>query len=187
MKVIIKQGDITRVKIGAIVNAANVGMLGGGGVDGAIHRAAGPRLKGACALYPEVQPGIRCPIGEARLTEGFNLPADYVIHTVGPMWSDSVRCRAPFYPGEFHQEGEPRDLLASCVRSSLKIAQESKIQTIAFPAISCRVFGGRVLVFTKVAHEVIHESDWAGIKGVAFVLYKPEDLEEFKLTWEALS
>jgi O-acetyl-ADP-ribose deacetylase (regulator of RNase III) len=99
------RGDITTLDVDAIVNAANTGLLGGGGVDGAIHRAAGPELLAACRAIPEVRPGVRCPTGEARLTSGFRLKARYVIHAVGPVWNG----------GEFH---EP-ELLASCYRSSL--------------------------------------------------------------------
>ncbi|MEL7168917.1 MAG: macro domain-containing protein, partial [Bacteroidota bacterium] len=80
------QGDITRLKVDAIVNAANKTLAGGGGVDGAIHRAAGPNLKEACLALPEVSPSVRCPVGEARITEGFKLPAQHVIHAVGPVW-----------------------------------------------------------------------------------------------------
>jgi len=187
MKTVIRHGDITRVAVGAIVNAANVEMLGGGGVDGAIHRAAGPQLKEFCRTLPEYEPGIRCPVGGAVWTPGYDLPAKYVIHTVGPMWFDSPSCRAPHYPGEYRQEGEPRDLLASCVRSCLLTAQGEGIETLAFPAISCGVFGGQVSVFAKVAHEVIHENEWEGIKGLAFILYQPWEYEAFRLTWEALS
>jgi O-acetyl-ADP-ribose deacetylase (regulator of RNase III) len=79
-------GNIVRLQVDAIVNAANEFMLGGGGVDGAIHRAAGPQLLEACRAVPEVRPGVRCPVGEARITDGFDLPARYVIHTVGPVW-----------------------------------------------------------------------------------------------------
>jgi O-acetyl-ADP-ribose deacetylase len=121
------QGDITTLDVDAIVNAANERMLGGGGVDGAIHRAAGPELLAACRRVPEVRPGVRCPTGEARLTAGFRLPARYVIHTVGPVWSGGSR-------------GEPA-LLAECYRNSLEIARNEQIRSIAFPAISCGVYG----------------------------------------------
>ena len=86
MKIQAELGDITRLEMDAIVNAANERMLGGGGVDGAIHRAAGPRLLDACRAIPEVRPGVRCPTGEARITPGFSLPAKWVIHTTGPVW-----------------------------------------------------------------------------------------------------
>ena len=121
------RGDITKLDVDAIVNAANTGLLGGGGVDGAIHRAAGPDLLAACRAIPEVRPGVRCPTGEARLTPGFRLKARYVIHAVGPIWNG----------GEFH---EP-ELLASCYRSSLILARAHGLRSIAFPAISCGIYG----------------------------------------------
>jgi len=119
--------DITRLRIDAIVNAANPSLLGGGGVDGAIHRAAGPRLLAACRALPEQAPGVRCPTGEARITPGFDLPADHVIHTVGPVWH-----------GGGH--GEPT-LLANCYRQALRLLRRNRLRTIAFPAISCGVYG----------------------------------------------
>lgn len=120
------RGDITRLHVDAIVNAANQRMLGGGGVDGAIHRAAGPRLLDACRAVPEVRPGVRCPTGEVRITPGFALPAKYVLHTVGPVWQGG---------------GANEDvLLASCYRTSLELAAREGITSIAFPAISCGVF-----------------------------------------------
>lgn len=121
------QGDITVLKVDAIVNAANERMLGGGGVDGAIHRAAGPGLLEACRKIPEVRPGVRCPTGEARITPGFRLPAGYVIHTVGPVWRGG-------------RAGEPA-LLAGCYANCLKLAVQHELTSIAFPAISCGVYG----------------------------------------------
>ena len=121
------QGDITKLEADAIVNAANELMLGGGGVDGAIHRAAGPRLVEACREVTEVRPSVRCPTGECRVTPGFDLPAKYVIHTVGPVWRGG-------------ENGEP-EVLRSCYRHSLEAAVEHTCRTIAFPAISCGVFG----------------------------------------------
>ena len=121
------RGDITQLDVDAIVNAANERMLGGGGVDGAIHRAAGPQLYDACLAVPEVRPGVRCPTGESRITPGFNLPARYVIHTVGPVWRGGTH-------------GEPA-LLASCYRTALDLARQHRLGSIAFPAISCGVYG----------------------------------------------
>ena len=123
----IVRGDITTLDVDAIVNAANERMLGGGGVDGAIHRAAGRELYDACFAVAEVRPGVRCPTGQSRITPGFNLAARYVIHTVGPIWR-----------GGGH--GEP-GLLASCYRSSLELARQHRARSIAFPAISCGVYG----------------------------------------------
>jgi len=123
----IRQVDITSLPVDAIVNAANERMLGGGGVDGAIHRAAGRGLVEECRRVPELRPGVRCPTGEARLTGGHNLSARYVIHTVGPIWRGGDRNES--------------DLLASCYRSSLELAVGNGIGTLAFPAISCGVYG----------------------------------------------
>jgi len=126
-RVEIVRGDITKLEVDAIVNAANERMLGGGGVDGAIHRAAGPQLLAACRQVPEVRPGVRCPTGESRITPGFDLPARYVIHTVGPVW----------HGGDSGEAG----LLASCYRSALELAREHDVRSIAFPAISCGIYG----------------------------------------------
>jgi O-acetyl-ADP-ribose deacetylase (regulator of RNase III) len=130
-------GDITTLPVDAIVNAANERLLGGGGVDGAIHRAAGPKLLVACRSIPEVRPGVRCPTGEARITAAFRLPHRFVIHTVGPVWRG----------GGF---GEDR-LLAACYRNVLALAGEHGVRTIAFPAISCGIFGYPLELATAVA------------------------------------
>ncbi len=125
-RVRVELADITTLDVDAIVNAANEWMLGGGGVDGAIHRAAGPELLEACRLVPEVRPGVRCPTGEARITPGFRLRARFVIHTVGPVWHGGGRGEA--------------ELLASCYRSALALCEPHAIRSVAFPAISCGVF-----------------------------------------------
>ncbi|HJU07573.1 MAG TPA: O-acetyl-ADP-ribose deacetylase [Rhodanobacteraceae bacterium] len=139
----IQQADITTLRLDAIVNAANESLMGGGGVDGAIHRAAGPQLLAACRKIPEVRPGLRCPTGEARITEGFDLPARFVIHTVGPVWHGG-------------DAGEPA-LLAACHRNSLALAREHGIDGIAFPAISCGVYGYPRDAAAAVALSVLSE------------------------------
>jgi O-acetyl-ADP-ribose deacetylase (regulator of RNase III) len=120
------EADITTLQVDAIVNAANETLLGGGGVDGAIHRGAGPQLLAACRALPQTRPGVRCPTGEARITPGFRLPARFVIHTVGPVWRGGGSGEA--------------NLLASCYRESLQLAHANGIARIAFPAISCGVY-----------------------------------------------
>jgi len=129
-KLEVRQGDITRLDVDAIVNAANTRLLGGGGVDGAIHRAAGPQLLEECRTIGG------CPTGEARITRGYNLPARHVIHTVGPVYS-----------------GKPQDsqLLSNCYLNSLTLAVANSLATIAFPAISCGVYGYPIEDACKIA------------------------------------
>ena len=124
MAITLLEGDITAAKVDVIVNAANSSLLGGGGVDGAIHRAAGPGLLAECKTIPVIN-GQRCPTGEARITGGGNLPAKYVIHTVGPI---------------YHQVDSPAHLLRECFVNSLQLAEQHQCKSIAFPAISCGVY-----------------------------------------------
>ena len=127
MTIEVIQADITILAGDAIVNAANEALAGGGGVDGAIHRAAGPGLAQECRSLPEIRPNVRCPTGEARITRGHRLHARHVIHTVGPVWQGGGSGEA--------------GLLASCYRESLRLAEANSVDSIAFPAISCGVFG----------------------------------------------
>ncbi|KAI4372889.1 hypothetical protein MLD38_011071 [Melastoma candidum] len=159
---VVQKGDITKWSIDgasdAIVNPANERMLGGGGADGAIHRAAGPMLLEACYKAPEVRPGVRCPTGDAKITPGFELPASHVIHTVGPI---------------YYSDANPQESLRNSYRNSLTLAKENDIKYIAFPAISCGVYGYPYDEAAGVAISTVKEfSD--GLKEVHFVLFSED-------------
>ncbi len=160
-KIEIRQGDITKLAVDAIVNAANSSLLGGGGVDGAIHRAAGPALVKECRTLGG------CPTGEARITKGYNLAARYVIHTVGPIYS-----------------GKPRDktLLTGCYQNSLKLAAENNVHSIAFPAISCGVYGYPIEEACKIAINTAcgFLKNNPTIEKVIFMLFSPGDLKIYE-------
>lgn len=151
------QGDITRAETDAIVNAANSRMLGGGGVDGAIHRAAGPALLAACEQVA-AENGIRCPAGQARITGAGNLKAKYVIHTVGP---------------RYHIDPYPEQLLASAYANSLDLALAHGCRSIAFPAISCGVFGYPHEDAARIAIEVCRRPEYRQVMK-QFYLFSPD-------------
>ena len=165
----IVQGDITRQAVDAIVNAANTTLLGGGGVDGAIHRAAGPELLEECRKLGG------CPTGEARLTRGYRLPARYVIHTPGPVWSGG-RC------------GEP-DLLAACYRHALELAAQHGLRTVAFPSISAGVYGYPVRQAAQIALSIVADflQDHAEIEKVLHVCFSSGDYEVYSSVRAELS
>ena len=152
---VLQRGDLTASDSDAIVNAANPRMLGGGGVDGAIHRAAGPELLEACRDVAQVRSGVRCPPGEARITPGFALSALHVIHTVGPVYRSA-------------RESEP--ILTAAYRNSLALAREKGLRTIAFPAISCGVYGYPLEESASIALQTCRRH-CRGFTEIRFVLF----------------
>jgi len=166
----LSKGDITRCAVDAIVNAANESLLGGGGVDGAIHRAAGPELLAACRLLNG------CPTGEAKLTPGFRLKAAHVIHTVGPVWRGGTHAEA--------------DLLASCYRKSLELADANGIRTLAFPAISTGTYGYPLDQATSIAvgtiRQYLENQPQTIITEITFVCFDDATLRAYEQALEEL-
>ena len=167
-KIKLIKGDITKVKIEAIVNAANKTLLGGGGVDEAIHKAAGPRLLEECRKLGG------CETGEAKITKGYNLPAKYIIHTVGPVWKG----------GNSREE----ERLASCYRNSLKLAVEHNIESIAFPSISTGAYRFPIKKAVSIALEEVRNflQECNQLEEVIFVLFSDEDFKTYKKVYKKI-
>ena len=161
-KLIAMLADITKIDVDAIVNAANRSLLGGGGVDGAIHQAAGPQLVEACRRLGG------CETGEAKITPGFNLPAHYVIHTVGPVW----------HGGQYGEAG----LLSNCYRNSLYLAEENGLKSIAFPSISTGVYGYPIDMAARIAVETVRsiDPDLKSVEEVIFCCFSRRALDVYQ-------
>jgi O-acetyl-ADP-ribose deacetylase (regulator of RNase III) len=154
------RADITTLAVDAIVNAANASLLGGGGVDGAIHRAAGPQLLAECR-------NLRgCHTGEAKITQGYDLPAKFVIHTVGPVWQGGVAGEAA--------------LLAGCYRNSLALADERGLAAIAFPSISTGVYGYPKDEAARIAVDTVRRFEAASLREVVFCCFSEDDRERYE-------
>jgi len=167
-KIEIVLADITRLEVDAIVNAANQTLLGGGGVDGAIHRAAGPQLVAECATL------MGCPTGEAKITKGYRLPAKHVIHTVGPVWRGGAK-------------GEP-EKLRGCYHNSFRLAHENGLSTIAFPAISAGVYGYPMEKACRIALEETRDALtlYPGLTKVFLVVFSPQALAVYRQQFEEI-
>ncbi|MFE3101526.1 O-acetyl-ADP-ribose deacetylase [Nocardia tengchongensis] len=166
VELVLVRGDITEQAVDAVVNAANSSLLGGGGVDGAIHRKGGPAILAACRELRASQYGKGLATGQAVATTGGNLPARWVIHTVGPVWS---------------AQDDRSELLASCYRESLRVADELGARTVAFPAISTGIFGWPMDDGARIAIETVRAADTA-VREVRFVLFSQDAYDSFAST-----
>ena len=167
-KIVIQQGDITKLEVDAIVNAANTKLLGGGGVDGAIHRAAGPQLLEECRTIGG------CPTGEARITGGYNLPARHVIHTVGPVYGGKT---------------QDKQLLTNCYLNSLTLAVENNLRSVAFPAISCGVYGYPIEDACKIAVDTSIEflARNRSLEKIIFIQFSEKDYAVYTVYLQTIS
>ncbi|MFE5284406.1 O-acetyl-ADP-ribose deacetylase [Nocardia sp. NPDC056611] len=163
VELVLVRGDITEQEVDAVVNAANSSLLGGGGVDGAIHRKGGPAILAACRELRASHYGKGLATGKAVATTGGNLPARWVIHTVGPVWS---------------AQDDRSELLASCYRESLRVADELGARTVAFPAISTGIFGWPIDDGARIAIETVRAADTA-VREVRFVLFSQDAHDAF--------
>ena len=162
----LQRADITEWAGDVVVNSAKETLLGGGGVDGALHTAAGPELLKECRAIPEERPGVRCPTGEVRLTGGHNLAAAHVIHTVGPVYAA-------------HSPEHARDLLSRCYCNALALAADKGFKTIAFPAVSCGAFGFPLGEAARVAVSAAMEHIRDPVEEVHFILFDAKTLNAF--------
>lgn len=170
IKILLKLGDITEIKVDVIVNAANSSLLGGGGVDGAIHRVAGEKLLEECQKIRETKFPDGLPVGQVVLTKGYNSPAKYIIHTVGAIYG--------------RENGKEDELLASCYFNSLKLANECKLKSIAFPSISTGAFGFPVEkaaeIVSKSFLEFIKQFPNSPLEKIIMVVHSQKDLEAYE-------
>ncbi|MBI4306505.1 MAG: O-acetyl-ADP-ribose deacetylase [Chloroflexi bacterium] len=170
MKVKLVKGDITKLRVDAIVNAANSTLLGGGGVDGAIHSAAGPQLLEECRRIRATQLPGGLPAGDAVITNGYRLPAAYVIHTVGPVYNPNR---------------DQSDVLASCFKKSLDVAEANRLRSIAFPAVSTGVYGYPKEECAGIARKVFDDYPYSSLAEVMMCLYSEADLDVFRRIFES--